>query len=108
MKPPMKNIAIVIFTDMSGTPDRYGKYPTITIETPARVNISTKILKNSDGTERRASLEIDLPPDVNLEYGTKIKALDNFMVWHEAEIIDIDDATNFAGNRVFYRTVLCG
>lgn len=106
MKPPMNNKAELIFIDKNGVPDRHGKYPVINIKTEARVRQSTKVVFGTDGTSRQSKLEVDLPP-INLEGISEINALDNFGVWHKAQVIDISDATNFAGNRIFYRTILC-
>jgi len=107
MHPPMKGEAILLVTDKTQPPDRYGKYPVKEMKYKARVRFATKIIIIPGGVNRQSKLEIDLPAIANLENGMQIKALDNFGVWHTAEIIDISDATNFAGNRILYRTVLC-
>lgn len=104
--PPMNNEAIFIKEDRTQPPDRYGKYPTTEVKTKARVKFTSKVIRQPDGTERQAILEVDLPP-MTLEQGLQIKAKDSFNVWHTAEIISVADATNFAGNRLYYRTVLC-
>lgn len=104
--PPMNNEAIFIREDRTKPADRHGKYPVTEVHTKARVKFTSKVVRNTDGTERQAYLEVDLPP-MNLEKGLQIKAKDSFDVWHTAEIINVSDATNFAGNRLYYRTVLC-
>lgn len=104
---PMKQQAIIITEDRTQAADRHGKYPTIPVTTVARVSFSKAFVKNANGTVIQAKIEVDLPPTVNLSQGLKIEAQDAFGVWHKAEIITIDDATNLAGNRVLYRTCIC-
>jgi hypothetical protein len=107
MKPPMKNRAVIITEDRTAAPDRYGKYPTKRIDTKARVNFSTQFVRSPQGIEKQARLEVDLPPEIVLSEGLSIEAQDSQEKWHTAQIISIDDATNFAGNRILYRTVFC-
>lgn len=107
MRPPMRNKAIISIEDRTKPPDRYGKYPIIETEVQARVKHSTEFVRTSSGTEIESKLEVDLPPEINLKDGQTIKAQDNFGEWHTAVIMSIDEATNFAGNRVLYRTCYC-
>jgi hypothetical protein len=107
LRPPMKNRAIIVSEDRTTPPDRYGNYPKIRQDSIARVKFSTSLVTDPDGSQRQASLEVDLPPEVNLQYGVEIEALDSNGVWHTAQIVAINDATNFAGNRILYRTVMC-
>lgn len=105
---PMNSEAIVLSDDKTQPRDRFGKYPKKETSTQARVAFSTQFVRTPDGTQKQAKLEIDFPPEVIVQEGDKIKAKDIQGLWHEAEILLISDATNFAGNRVFYRTVVCG
>lgn len=107
MRPPMNNQATLTTTDPNGTPDRYGRLPTKEVTTKARVAFTTQIVRSAQGTERQARLEVDLPPEIDVSEGLEIKAQDGQGKWHTAQIISIDDATNFAGNRIYYRTVFC-
>jgi hypothetical protein len=107
MRPPMRNQANISIEDRTQPPDRYGKYPVKDVTTKARVKHSTEVIRREDGTTVEARLEVDLPPEINLQNGQSIKAQDNFGVWHTATIESISEATNFAGNRVFYRTCYC-
>lgn len=108
LRPPMKNEAVIVSANTTGQPDRYGRKPKSEMTTEARVAFSTQIIRQADGTQREARLEVDLPPQIILSEGDEIRAKDSQGVWHTAQIISIDDATNFSGSRIMYRTVLCG
>jgi hypothetical protein len=108
MKPPMKNQVTVYSTDMTKAADRHGERPKISQSTLGRVALTTKLVKNVQGQFVQASLEVDLPPEIDLSEGDSIEAVDNQGRKQTGKIISIDEATNFAGNRTFYRTVYCG
>lgn len=108
MKPPMNNEAIVEIVDKSQKPDKHGKHPRIEVKTKARLRLTTRIVRTTDGEVRESNMEVALPPHINAMRGTKVKAKDQFGQWHEGLVISVDEATNFAGNYVYYRTVYCG
>ena len=108
MKPPMNNEAIVEIVDKSQKPNVNGKYPRIEVRSEARVRLTTRMVRNTDGDIMESNMEVVLPPHVNAMKGTKVKAKDQFGQWHEGLVITVEEATNFAGNYVYYRTVYCG
>ncbi|QFG05597.1 head-to-tail stopper [Bacillus phage 031MP004] len=107
MRPPMRQEAIIFFEDRTKPTDRHGKYPETVTHTKARVKFTTVVVEDVNGVDRQARLEVDLPPDIDLYNGIRIKARDPLGEWHEAEVVNIDDSLTLAGNRLLFRTVLC-
>lgn len=107
LKPPMHNEAVIVSRDMTKPPDRHGKRPEKRQATAARVSLGAKHIRVTDGSFKLSTLEVDLPPEIVLTNGDTIEAKDNQGNWHTAQIMRIDESTNFAGNRTIYRTAYC-
>lgn len=109
MRPPMNQRVIysepVVGPDGKPVYDKYQRPQITRHESVARVQRKSQIVRDAQGTERRVSLEIDLPPEVDPKAGTEI----SFELADGREdtgtIITKDEAVNLAGNRVYYRTV---
>lgn len=107
MKPPMNNAVTVISADKTQTPDRHGQYPEKRQATLGRVMNTTQVIRTVQGSYKQARIEIDLPPTITLQDGDKVEAVDNQGIVQKAQIIKVEEATNFAGNRTLYWTVYC-
>lgn len=94
-------------TDEQGNPieDKFGRPQTIKTESVARVQRRSRVVADSKGTERRISLEIDLPPDVNPNIGLELEFEEPGGEWGKGTIVTKDEAINLTGTRVYYRTV---
>ncbi|POD46286.1 hypothetical protein BKM15_25940 [Pseudomonas syringae pv. syringae] len=88
--------------------DDYGRPSTSQLIVKARVQYSSKVIESASGTRTQSSLEVDLMPDIPVNYGTKAKYEDPFGKVVEGAMIAINESTNLAGNKVFFRTVNIG
>ncbi|AKQ08586.1 head-to-tail stopper [Bacillus phage vB_BceS-M2] len=104
LKPPMNN-DVIIFVD-TGQKDRNGRPITTPVESKGRVRFKTNSVKTPEGTVVSTTTMIDLPHDAPIDFYNEISYVhpSNNKVY-KGKIETIDDATNFAGNRIFYRTV---
>ena len=93
--------------DEQGRPieDKYGRPQTVRWESLARVQRRSRVVTDARGTERRITLEIDLPPDINPEVGLELEFEEPGGEWGKGTIVTKDEAINLTGTRVFYRTV---
>jgi hypothetical protein len=111
-KPPMSDVITVLepIVGSDGKPlkDSYGRFKYNERITKARVQHTTKVVRDSQGQEMQALLVIDLPPDVKVGYGYEIRWLDRFKQLVKGAIIGIDEVLNFTGNKVYFRTVYIG
>jgi len=109
MKPPMKQKvnANVPYLDNNGKPiiDKYGRPKTKAIESKARVQFKSQLIRDANGQERRTSLEIDLPRDFNPSQGTEIDYVAMGGDKGSGTIVAKEESTNLAGSKVYYRTV---
>lgn len=112
MKPPM-NQSITLknpVLDSLGNPDKdsFGRPKLETSVTQARVQYSTKVIRGTDGQTYETSLEVDLPPEVKVGFGTETSYVDPFNNKIEGRVLAMSESTNLAGNKVYFRTVNVG
>lgn len=109
MKPPMRQkvTANVPVLDNNGKPitDKYGRPQTKAIESKARVQFKSQLIRDANGQERRTSLEIDLPKEFNPGQGDGIDYVTADGDKGNGTIVAKEEATNLAGSKVYYRTV---
>ncbi len=109
MIPPMRQkvTANVPILDENGNPitDKYGKPKTKPIDSKARVQFKSQLIRDANGQERRVNLEIDLPRDFNPESGTKLDYVTIDRKEGSGTIVTKDETTNLSGSKVYYRTV---
>ena len=112
MKPPMRQQVTVKTPalDGQGNPvtDDYGKPQLDSQTTKARVQHSTKLVTDQQGQEFQTMLEVDLPPDVPITYGTEITYTDLMGQTSTGKVRTMEESTNLAGSKVFFRTVNIG
>ena len=104
LKPPMKQ-PVTVFVP-NGETDRYGRLIGIPQEVKARVKRNVSVTENTvDGTEVTTKMTVDLPSHVPVDYGTEISYTDPQNITTRGEVVLINEHTNLAGTRVYYRTV---
>lgn len=106
MKPPM-NQSIVLFVP-GGEKDKFGKPILIEYDVIARVELTTKVVRAADGTEKRATLEVDFKAEIPVGYGSKVKFEDDFGNVIEGTALSIDEAKSLSGKKTYFRTVFFG
>ncbi|WP_445506795.1 hypothetical protein [Niallia sp. 03190] len=102
------NQSIILMIPGTETDDYSRPVLTETLIDEARVQYSSKVIERPDGTKVQATLEVDLMPDVQVKYGTEAKYENGFGEEIQGSVISIDESTNLAGTKVFFRTVLIG
>ncbi|HLR58914.1 MAG TPA: hypothetical protein VK094_00350 [Pseudogracilibacillus sp.] len=109
MKPPMRQevTANVPILDENGKQiiDKYGKPKTKPIESKARVQFKSQLVRDAQGQERQVSLEIDLPSRFNPDSGTEIDYVTIAGDTGKGTIASKDEVTNISGSKIYYRTV---
>lgn len=109
MKPAMKQkiTASVPLLDDAGNviKDRYGKPKTGPKESKAAVRKKVNLIRDSQGTETRTNLEIDIPPEMILDAGTTVDYIDIDGRTGKAVVVDSENVTNLTNTKVYYRTV---
>ncbi len=109
MIPPMRQevTANVPILDGNGEPitDKYGKPLTKEIESKARVQFKSQLVRDANGQERRVNLEIDIPKNFNPGQGDGIDYVTAGGAKGSGTIVAKDEATNLSGSKVYYRTV---
>lgn len=104
LTPPMRQVITVYIPN--GLKDRYGRLIGIPENSKARVKRVVSVTDNTvDGKKVTTKLTIDLPSEIPLTYGVEIAFTDEQNITVKGEVVSINDHTNIAGNRVFYRTV---
>ena len=101
------NQEVTVYVPGTGPKDKYGKSTPGTITSKARVQFTSKTIENKDGTTYQAVLEIDLPTETPVSYGTEISYTTNG-VTTKGTVLLLDDILNLAGTQVDYRTVNVG
>jgi hypothetical protein len=101
----MKDIVTVYAP--TGEKDQYGRPVLSPVQTKARVQFSTRLIRGTDGQEYETSLEVDLPSNVAVKHGTEIEYSDAFN-GTKGKVIAMNESTNLAGNKVYFRTVYIG
>lgn len=109
MIPPMRQkvIANVPILGDNGKliKDKYGRPQTEPIESKARVQFKSQLIRDANGRELRVNLEIDLPRDFNPDSGTELDYVTIDGKEGTGTIVAKDEATNLSGSKVYYRTV---
>src|SRR5699024_4665180 len=109
MIPPMRQkvTANVPILDEDGQPiiDKYGRPQTKAIQSKARVQFKSQLVRDAMGREHQVNLEIDLPRTFNPDVGTKVDYVT--IAGNEASgtIRAKEEAINLSGSRVHFRTV---
>jgi hypothetical protein len=107
MKPSMKH-SVVVRVPRLGEKNEYGKPLKDPVSTNARVLYSTRTVKGTNGQTFETSLEVDLPPDIPVGYGTEIEYTDYAGKVTKGMVIAMTESTNLAGTKVYFRTVFVG
>jgi hypothetical protein len=111
-KPPMKDDITVLQPILSngGKPikDDYGRPKFKDVPSKARIQHTTKIVRNSNGQEVQALLSIDLPQSVKVDYGYEIKWINRFDELVRGRVLSINETLNYTGNKVYFRSVNIG
>lgn len=98
MKPPMKQE--VTLSVPTGEKDGYGRPILQPTNSKARVQFSTRLVRGADGQQYETSLEVDLPSNTSVQYGTEIEYKGT-----KGKVIAMNESTNLSGNKVYFRTV---
>jgi len=109
MIPPMRQkvTANVPILDEGGQPitDKYGKPETKPINSKARVQFKSQLVRDANGQERRVNLEIDIPRNFNPGQGDEIDYVTAGGDEGSGSIVAKEEAINLSGSRVHFRTV---
>jgi len=99
---------VTIFVPIFGEKDEYGRPAKEQVSSKARVQYSTRTVKGTNGQSYETSLEVDLPPDAPVGYGIEIEYKDWAGKVTKGQVVAMNESTNLAGNKVFFRTVYVG
>lgn len=91
----------------TGEKDKYGKDILKPIISKARVQFSTKTIMSKEGVAYQSILDIDLPTETLVSFGTKISYTQKGVTTQGAVIL-LEDVLNLAGTLVDYRNVSVG
>lgn len=109
MKPAMKEKVTLLVPkveDGERVKDDFGQFEYEEIETKARVTRETKVKQGGEhGQYFLSNMEVDLPPEVYVEKGFRLRYVDEHDIIHEGVIETVDEARSFAGNKIYYRSV---
>lgn len=105
MRPPMTDIVSILTP--TGEVDRFGRNITTEQISSARVAPLIRTIETPDGNKVDTTAEIDLPPEIVVGYGTRIKFFDQFKQWKESTVLSLDYSPDLA-NRVLFWTVRVG
>jgi hypothetical protein len=105
MRPKMPDIVTVMTP--TGEIDRFGRNVTIDVTASARVTPLIRTVETADGNKVDTAAEIDLPPEVIVGHGTKIKFYNQFKQWQEGNVLRLDFSPDLA-NHVLFWTVQVG
>ena len=96
----------VTINQPTGKKDKNGRPETKPVISKAHVLFTTKTIQTADGTVYNTFLEVDLPPDVKVEYGTSISYEDvetgNVT---EGSIVAVEGIRSLSGHKTDYWTV---
>lgn len=104
---PLMNQEITIYVPGGGPKDKFGRPTPGTITSEARVQFTSKTVESREGTVYQAVLEIDLPTETPVSYGTEISYTEN-NVTTKGKVLLLEDVKNLSGTRTDYRTVNVG
>ena len=114
MKPPMREKVIlhqVLLGDQKKPiKDQYGRPKTKPTESNARVLVSTRVVKGTDGQQYETSLEVDVPPELKISFGDELEytSFHGLGITTKGLVRSINESTNLAGNKVYFMTVYVG
>lgn len=102
MKPIMhQEVKIYVPT---GEKDKNGRPKTIEKVSPARVQFTSKTIQNANGTVYQTFLEIDLPVESRVTYGTSISYTEDG-IESKGSVVAVDGIKNLSGSKTDYWTV---
>lgn len=109
MKPPMRNevtVHVPIFDEEGQLIiDKYGKPKTKPINSKARVQFKSQLIRDANGQEKKVTLEVDLPNNIDVQDGTEIEYVNIGGKKTKGTVVAKEEAVNLAGSKVYYRTV---
>lgn len=105
MRPKMPNIVTVLTP--TGEIDRFGRNITTEQICSARVMPLIRTVESPEGNKVDTAAEIDLPPEIMVGHGSRIKFYDQFKQWKEASVLRLDYSPDLA-NHVLFWTVQVG
>jgi hypothetical protein len=106
MRPPMRQV--VTIHQPTGEKDEHSKPITVPQTSKARVQYTTRTVKGTNGQTYETSLEIDLPAETPIAFGTEIEYTDRFENVTKGQVVSMNEATKLSGTKVFFRTVFVG
>jgi len=102
MKPIMDQ-EVTVFQP-TGKKDKNGRPETLPIVSPARVQFTSKTIQNATGTVYQTFLEIDLPKETRVAYGTTISYTEDG-VESKGAVVAVEGIKNLSGSKTDYWTV---
>lgn len=109
MKPSMKQsiVANIPVYDSNGKQikDKYGRPLTEKKSSIARVQRKASLVLDSKGQERKASIEIDLPPNFEIESGTLVDFTTITGQKGSGIVVSIEEITNLTASRIYYKVL---
>lgn len=102
MKPFMRqDVTIYVPT---GKKDINGRWETIPTLSKAHVIFTSKTIQSADGIVHQTFLEIDLPLETVVKYGTEISYTENGIT-SKGKIVAVEGIKNLSGSKTDYWTV---
>lgn len=102
MKPIMdQEVTLYVPT---GKKDINGRPETIKKISPARVQFTSKTIQNATGTVYQTFLEIDLPVESRVAYGTSISYTEDG-IESKGSVVAVEGIKNLSGSKTDYWTV---
>lgn len=109
MMPPMNQKVVAkidkIAEDGTSIKDKYGRPQTVSVESRARVQFKSQVVRDAQGVEHRVNLEIDIPPEFNPNAGASVEYTDISNRTFSGIIRAKDEVTNVPATKVYFRTV---
>jgi hypothetical protein len=102
MKPIMDQEVTIYMP--TGKKDKNGRPETLPIVSPARVQFTSKTIQNVSGTVYQTFLEIDLPVESRVAYGTSISYTEDG-IESKGTVVAVEGIKNLSGSRTDYWTV---
>lgn len=91
----------------TGKKDKNGRPETKPLVSPARVQFTSKTVQNVNGTVYQTFLEIDLPVESRVAYGTAISYTEDGIT-SEGSVVAVEGIKNLSGSQTDYWTVNIG
>lgn len=111
-KPPM-NDEITLYRpklDALGKPIKDGRGNPLmeAVTSDARVQYRSQIVEGERGMRHASFLEVDLPPETVVLYGTELHWVDRFQQTVKGLIVSFDEQLNYSDTKVYFRTAYVG